>query len=566
MRSDGQLPSPGLYEIRGPDRPHNAAPLPDEAATSASTETPSRTGFVGDQSHLAVESCAKNQVDALEAHISELPNNLDEFTQNILRASEALVLPGDSIIRAMHDLYRDHAFHRLPVIGETDLLSPGHGSTLLCLAVLVVGSLLRHPHNKKTPGPLAFPYYRNAKLLLNLEVEPDNLNRLKAMCLLSSWSMCTPSKVTLDSPWHWNGVSLRLAIQMGLHRRTTYSGRSDTGVSRRVWWTIYGNNVLQAVCFGRPLPIRAEDFDIELPKLEDFQTLNDASLCFIEFSKLVVIMASIVEASIKRRHQSHFDVTDIVTGLQAWVRELNPRFKLQDRGRRLQYSRPGSELHIMYCVCVILFLSLPGNLHQKNVADQGNLLAASCIARLYEEMGHRDDINFLLPIHDYFAMVAGAQLIAALRLPSTQSDRLREDLGIIKDSMLATMSLKWPGAKAVLIRLQYLEQNAASTICPETGSNDVMGHREPERPIQGSHLPNHILQSLLPFSNIFCGVQLPTSNVSVFPSLAGQADHPNPNTFDMVTPWILNDECLDMDAFDCTTWVNFDNLTSLDHI
>lgn len=196
-----------------------------------------RPGFVGDESVLACSLDPKTENEASNSgrNSSYLP---DDITEKILEVTGAGRPPSNVVLQAMLDLYFSHAYHRIPVIDRADL-SSSDSPILLRQAICLVASLLRIPPEGSTTQILAYPYYRNTKVLLDLNLEPNNATKLKAMCLLTSWSMTAPSVVSMDTPWHWNGVALHLAVQMGLHRGATYDGRVDAGITRRIWWSIF---------------------------------------------------------------------------------------------------------------------------------------------------------------------------------------------------------------------------------------------------------------------------------------------------------------------------------------
>ncbi|KAH0831532.1 hypothetical protein AYO21_11332 [Fonsecaea monophora] len=555
--------SPNTAHLPSPKGQHDNGTVPPVHAPAASviSETGDRSGYVGDESALACGPDSTSEIQALE---TDTPCGLDEISQNMLRVSGALSLPGHVMTQAMIDLYYTHAFHRMPVIDKADLLPDGT-SALLTHAICMLGLLLRHPQNTSN-RILAYPHYRNAKILITLNYEQDNRTALKAMCLLTAWSMQPPSGVSLDSPWHWNGVSLRLSLQMGLHRESTYRGRADTRITRRIWWTVYAILVLQAACFGRPLGITLDGFDVNLPRPEDFEEPNDQALVFIEHCKLIVIMAQILEANVKRRRQHSFDVTYIMVALQDWIRQVPAQLQLYEGNRRKPYYRLACELNVIYCVCVILFFRMCANAYHQPIADQCSLIAASRIARLYEEMAFRDDINFLLPINNYFAMVAGAQLIARLKSLPTPSETLNEEVKIIRVNMLENMSIKWPAAGAVLTRLRYLEQaSVRSTNHGTSGPNfDEGGTAAP----LSNEQSDNVLASLFPFPNTTSSESEPSQTYDRTPTITATADSlPMNHTNSNAMQWILGDDYLDLGMFDIVfeesqTWADFHTLAA----
>lgn len=154
----------------------------------------------------------------------------------VVKASEADVLPKQPLRRALMDSFFTNIRHSVPIISPSEVYEPD-SSILLQQAVCLAGSLARHSHSRQSlfQGNL----YEKIKLLLALNVESNMLTVLKSMCLLTLWSPDASSIVSLDSPWHANGSAIRLAVQMGLHRKSTYTGRTDASCRRRIWWMLY---------------------------------------------------------------------------------------------------------------------------------------------------------------------------------------------------------------------------------------------------------------------------------------------------------------------------------------
>lgn len=150
-----------------------------------------------------------------------------------LKSTPADVLPRPALLRAWTDAYADNAFHHCPVVETSDLSNPG-SSILLGTALCLIGNIARQ--SPSSPGNAA-AMYEKFKTLLLLDCEPDQVRQLKAICLASYW---VPSDAgSLNGTWHWLGVATRLALQMGLHRETTYENRLDASCRRRIFWFLH---------------------------------------------------------------------------------------------------------------------------------------------------------------------------------------------------------------------------------------------------------------------------------------------------------------------------------------
>jgi hypothetical protein len=125
-----------------------------------------------------------------------------------------------------------HAFHHCPVLEQLDV-TDSPPSVGLQKAISMVANLMRRdPHALE----IATELYERIKMLICMNSEPDPVQTLKILCLLTLWN-CRPSTpVSVNGPWHWIGVGLRLAVQMGLHRESTYLNRPDASCLRRMFW------------------------------------------------------------------------------------------------------------------------------------------------------------------------------------------------------------------------------------------------------------------------------------------------------------------------------------------
>lgn len=316
-----------------------------------------------------------------------------------------------------------------------------------------------------------------------------------------------------------------------------------------------GTNVLQAACFGRPLGITLDDFDVQLPLAKDFHDGAAQGLTFIESCKLISIMAKILQVNVQRRHYPPVDATHIMDSLKDWIRQLPTQLQLFDDDGRRRYCRLSSELFVLYFVCIVLFFRMCSSTHSKPTAHEAPLVAASCIAALYEEMVYRDDINFLFPIHNYFAMVAGVLLIDISRSPLDVQGDVLQDVCIIKN-MLRRMSIKWPASKAVLARMACLEKqqqsHGAKTSTPSRTPDLFMHGRMPGQPhTLSNEQADNVLSVLFPFpSTMHPRLAYLRAATGAEPISDFSAEGNMTATAGGQTQWILDDDYLDLAMFD----------------
>jgi hypothetical protein len=97
-----------------------------------------------------------------------------------------------------------------------------------------------------------------------------------------------------------------------------------------------------------------------------------------------------------------------------------------------------------------------------------SIIASSCIVGIYEEIYHREQTNFLLPIHGFFCMAAAVPLIY-YRPKSPHRNSLREKQIKILRLIMERMRPRYGGADMVLRRIDKLNKAAG-----DITSHDVM--------------------------------------------------------------------------------------------
>lgn len=233
----------GSYEVNTPNNLHQQtceiSPLEGQAYLSPQTTQSSQpeshntaqNGYIGDESVLVFTP--KNQV--------RLDNQVHSLSQNcidvILDATKASQLPSEAFYNALVESYLEELFPLVPVVDEVDLKGP-QPSLLLLQSVCFAGSTMRYPRHLPFQ-PTTNELYTKVKTLLYLNIDTNQFNTLKSLCLLSCWSASLPYEASLECPWQWVGMAIRLATQLGLHRESTYIDTANKGCRKRIWWYLF---------------------------------------------------------------------------------------------------------------------------------------------------------------------------------------------------------------------------------------------------------------------------------------------------------------------------------------
>ncbi|KIX01964.1 uncharacterized protein Z518_07903 [Rhinocladiella mackenziei CBS 650.93] len=393
-----------------------------------------------------------------------------------LRVSEALIPPPKLMAEALEDNYFEHLYHRCAVIDRRDL-SGKNPSLLLSQATCLAGSLVRQvsPQFLTTCEHL----YLKVKTLLETNHEKDVLTVLKAICLASCWNLSPMVLVRLDCSYHWVSIAVRLLLQLGLHRESTYNTINGPGVLRRVAWYIFIQDKLYAVCVGLPAMIKPSEFKIRQLEQGDFEFVNDKSELFIQYVNLNAMIGSMVEVYRRKGEDTAAEAAySILHSMKMWIHQLPEYLRLYQDSDRRQYRRNVYEIHINYFVAVILFFHLCGHAFRTTITNPTTLIASSCIARLYEEIYYREDIRFLLPMNHWFILVGCLPQIHALSGRSNNADDATcgEEFNILRTA-LQTMGNKWPQANNFVTAVDKLQKK-------RSGAHPSKEYRptSPERP------------------------------------------------------------------------------------
>ena len=107
------------------------------------------------------------------------------------------------------------------------------------------------------------------KILYELEAEKRSLPVLQALTLLTH---CTEWPNQVREGWYWLGIAISVAFAAGLHQEN-HVLEYPSNQRRRIWWTLYVRDRIQAQYLSRPMRIRDDDFDT-LPLTTDHFDIN----------------------------------------------------------------------------------------------------------------------------------------------------------------------------------------------------------------------------------------------------------------------------------------------------
>lgn len=194
------------------------------------------------------------------------------------------------------------------------------------------------------------------------------------------------------------------------------------------------------------------NFDVKLPTLADFESPDMSAKIFISTSPLCLIMAEIQTLSLRRQRIDVEEVAALLISLRSWLISLPDDLQLYTSEVRKSYHLPVLQLHLLYLASFIWLSLLPGRHRQSRVLCTSAFVAASCIARLYDDILSHDDVHRLLPHHGWISIVAAVpQIYFITKFPGRESASV-EELDILT-SVVSQLSTKYASASMVLRKI-----------------------------------------------------------------------------------------------------------------
>jgi len=140
----------------------------------------------------------------------------------------------------------------------------------MVLAVMFFQWSARNPAGSEQFRSSSFQHYHHALTFVPQLMESHKLQDMQALALICSYLRSQPRPA---AAWMFTNMVLGLAIESGLHRSITAwpAAAADQDehkieMRKRVFWSIMVFHVTISGKLGRPMPLRFEDFDIEIPE------------------------------------------------------------------------------------------------------------------------------------------------------------------------------------------------------------------------------------------------------------------------------------------------------------
>ncbi|TLD34432.1 ATP-dependent RNA helicase [Venturia nashicola] len=226
-------------------------------------------------------------------YIKPLPARIGPDEAAYLEKKGALTVPGVTLRNELLKAYIEFVHPYMPLVDLYEfvmIVESGNGvlgriSLILFQSVMFAGCAfvdMQYLHNAGylTRKEARKDFFQKTRLLYDFDYESDRVSLVQALLLLTYYYE-TPDDQ--KDTWHWMGVATSVAHTIGLHRNPERSNMSEkkTKLWKRIWWSTYMRDRLIALGMRRPTRIKAEDYDVPMLTLDDFDlvAIPDSVTC-----------------------------------------------------------------------------------------------------------------------------------------------------------------------------------------------------------------------------------------------------------------------------------------------
>ena len=269
-------------------------------------------------------------------------------------------------------------------------------------------------------------YYNRAKVLFFAGYEKDPMALVKAVCILQYWNPSGPEHVSIHNSSYWlrlgvgkkaihtftsqiTNEKIGLVYQIGLHKEPDRS-LVDYQIRRRVFWTLYARDSLLSAGQGRPRSIHLEDCSIAGPTVEDFPITDKRAHLFVAYVKISGILGDLTQWYLRGCHDYDAKHSGFEIQIKEWSRNLPQELRIRGlSGDNLPYDSEIRELYLPYLTAISILYrpKLPSKSSGYSQATIGSTIAASCVARIFEDALARNEVRNGVAMQAIYLLIAG---------------------------------------------------------------------------------------------------------------------------------------------------------------
>ncbi|KAH7925948.1 hypothetical protein BV22DRAFT_398883 [Leucogyrophana mollusca] len=337
---------------------------------------------------------------------------------------------------------------------------------------------------------------------------PARLEDIQAYCLSALFLQGTCSG---ESCWAVIGIAIRLAQEVGAHRRKIYRSRTsiETELWKRVFWVLISFDSFMSSYLGRPCAVNDEDLDLEPPiecddeywphpngpaQHESFKQPPDkpSSLAFfthfLKLNEIIALALRTIYTTNKSKtllgHGGLREMGNVVakldSALEKWVDALPDHLRWDPSQRNVTFVRQSCALNTLYCyVRIVVHRPFIPSPRKSSPLPLASLAVCTSAARLCSQIlaGYLKTSGGALPEVQLGSFTSGVFLLLDLwdrKRSGTLADSTQE-MEEVQTCMSALQlcEKRWRGAGSLCQKLQDL----ALVTQPDDGG--TVGHQPP---------------------------------------------------------------------------------------
>ncbi|KAK3669251.1 hypothetical protein LTR78_010858 [Recurvomyces mirabilis] len=307
-------------------------------------------------------------------------------------------------------------------------------------------------------------YYNRAKVLFFMGYEKNPMTLVTAVTILQYWNPSGPEHVSIHNSSYWLRVGVGLVHQIGLHRDPK-PDCSDRHLRRRIFWTLYARDSLLSAGQGRPRAIHLEDCNVDWPSVADFSSADKSTHAFVAYVKIAGLLGDLAQWFLRGSADAEQQRLAFFDRLCAWAGGLPEELHIVNTaGEYSRYDGTVRSLYLPYLMAVMMLYRPKQILHSFSEATMTSTIAASCVARIFEDALARGEVRDGVAMSAIYLLIAGIFKVGSLSHPLLRLSTL-EELRIIAMS-LTELAKTWQTATGSLEILQRLRAKFEATSSP----------------------------------------------------------------------------------------------------
>lgn len=251
--------------------------------------------------------------------------------------------------------------------------------------------------------------YNRAKVLFFSGYERDPMTLLTAVTVLQYWNPSGPSHISIHNSSYWLRIGVGLVHQMGLHKEPA-STDPRRSLKRRIFWTLFARDSLLSAGQGRPRAIHLEDCSVKWPDVSDFPSATTRARLWVAYVKVSGILGDLSQWHLRGCPDGEQKMQSFEQELKAWIQSLPSDLQVcDDGGNMLPYDCNTRYLYLPYFTAISILYKpkLPSGPKGTPRLTLGSTIAASCVARIFEDALARNEVRYGVAMQAIYLLIAG---------------------------------------------------------------------------------------------------------------------------------------------------------------